>query len=292
MSQRKSIRQLVAEERPLVQPLAHDALTARLIQRAGFKAIGVGGSSLLAARYALPDIGLAALGEMATGIADIVAATDLPVTVDGDDAYGDVKSVVHMTELYARMGVSGIVIEDQVRVSKQPGDAGALAVVPVEIMVQKLRAAKAACGGADLQIVARCDAYQLEGLQGALRRADRYLQAGADGIFVPAVPHVHELAEIGRKFRGVHLLIAIFEGRKTWLSPAELYAMGFNHVVFPGVLISRVVHAVDTALRQLKDFAEGKAPMPPAADPDATRVALEEAVLFEKWKAIHRQFTG
>jgi 2-methylisocitrate lyase-like PEP mutase family enzyme len=86
-----SIRQLAASEKPLITPLAHDAMSARLIQRAGFKAMAIGGSALLAARYGLPDIGLAALGEMSDGIRDIVEATDLPLMVDGDDGYGDAK---------------------------------------------------------------------------------------------------------------------------------------------------------------------------------------------------------
>ena len=161
MGARPSLRHLVERERPLVTPLAHDALTARLIARAGFRAMAVGGSALLAARYGLPDIGLAGLGEMAAGIQDIVAATDLPVTVDGDDGYGDVRSVVRMVEVYARLGVAGIVLEDQVRVAKQPGDAGAVGVVPVEEMIQKLGAAVAACRGTDIQVIARCDAAVL-----------------------------------------------------------------------------------------------------------------------------------
>lgn len=290
MTTKQSIRELVRTQKPLVQPLAHDALTARLIERAGFKAVAIGGSSLLAARYGLPDIGLAALGEMAAGIGDIVAATGLPVSVDGDDGYGDAKSVIHMVELYARMGVSSIVLEDQVRVSKQPGDSGAVAVVSVDVMTRKIAAAKSAAGGEAIQLVARCDAYQLEGLAGAMRRAEAYLKAGADGLFIPAVPTVPELAEIGRNFRGNHLMNAMFEGRKTWLPPAEYYAMGFNHVVFPGAVISRVTDATSSALRQLADFAAGSSAMTPLADAAGVQSALEEAVRFNKWKAAHKRF--
>src|SRR5258708_24498803 len=121
----KSLRQVAAEERPLVTPVAHDALTARLIARAGFKAIAIGGSSMLAARYGLPDLGLAALGEMVDGAREIVAATDLPCIIDADDGYGDVKSVRRTMELYQRLGVAGIILEDHARDTKQPGDAKA-----------------------------------------------------------------------------------------------------------------------------------------------------------------------
>lgn len=281
-----SLRRLIAEEKPLITPLAHDALTARLIARAGFRSIGIGGSVLLAARYGLPDIGLAALGEMAAGIQDIIAATDLPVMVDGDDGYGDVKSVAHMVEVYARLGVSGIVLEDQVRVAKQPGDAGAVGVVAADEMVQKLKVAVATSSGTEIQIIARCDAYRLEGLQGAMGRAERYLDAGAHGIFIPGVPTVAELVEVGKRFYGAHLMIAVFEGRETWLPPAELYAMGFRQVVFPGLLIPRVVHCLDVALKDLKGHVDGRAPMPSFPGAKQAQTALQEALMFDKWKSI------
>jgi 2-methylisocitrate lyase-like PEP mutase family enzyme len=283
---RTSLRALIQQEKPLVTPLAHDALTARLIARAGFRAIAVGGSGLLAARYGLPDVGLAALGEMAAGIQDILAATDLPALVDGDDGYGDIRSVVHMVEVYARLGVSGIVLEDQVRGVKQPGDAGAVGVEPVETMAAKLRAAVAACRGTEMQILARCDAVALEGLEGAMRRADRYLAAGAHGLFIPGVATVAGLREVGRRFGGSHLMVAMFEGRETWLPPAELHAMGFRQVVFPGLLLARVVDALDRALRDLRAHADGRAPMPPLEDAGRPRVALEEALQLDRWRSI------
>jgi len=292
MPAKNSIRRLVATEPPLITPLAHDALSARLITRAGFKSIGIGGSGMLAARYGLPDIGLAALGEMVTGTADIVAATDLPVMVDGDDGYGDVKSVTHMVEVYSRMGVSAIVLEDQVREGKQPGDAGATAVVTPAAMVGKLKAAAAARSDPEMAIIARCDAFKLEGLDAAMRRAEQYLRAGADGAFIPAVQQAADLAAIGKRFRGAHLVAAIFEGRGTWLPPAELREMGFSQIVCPALLMTRIVRTIDTALAQYKAFTEGKAPMPPVEGADAARKALEEAVMIEKWKAVHDRFQG
>ena len=89
---RPTLRSALAAERPLVTPLAHDALSVRLIERAGFRAFAIGGSAMLAARYALPDLGIAALGEMGDGIRDIAAATSLPFLADGDDGYGDAKT--------------------------------------------------------------------------------------------------------------------------------------------------------------------------------------------------------
>jgi len=281
-----SLRRLVAEEKPLITPLAHDALSARMIEQAGFRAITVGGSAMLAARYGLPDIGLAALGEMAAGIQDIVAATELTVMVDGDDGYGDVKSVAHMVETYARLGVSGIVLEDQLRGDKQPGDSGAIGVADVADMLRKVKAAVSACSGTEMQIIARCDAYKPEGLDSAMRRAERYLDAGAHGLFVPGLKSVDELATLGRRFHGRHLVSAAFEGRDTWLPPAELYAMGFRQVVFPALLITRVANCIRVTLQQLRQHASGEAPMPALAETEQAQEALRRALRFDKWQSI------
>ncbi|HEY6893534.1 MAG TPA: isocitrate lyase/phosphoenolpyruvate mutase family protein, partial [Rhodanobacteraceae bacterium] len=117
---RPSLRTALAAEQPLVTPLAHDALSARLIERAGFRAFTIGGSAMLAARYALPDLGIAARGEMADGIRDIAMATPLPFLADADDGYGDAKSVARTVTTYEALGVGGMLIEDQRRDRKQP----------------------------------------------------------------------------------------------------------------------------------------------------------------------------
>ena len=179
-----SLRELHREHQPLVSPLAHDALSARLIEHAGFKTFNIGGSALLAARYALPDLGLAGFAEMLAGIRDIVEASKLPCLVDADDGYGDVKSVVRTIQGYEAAGVSGVLLEDQGREGKQPGAASARSVVPLEVMEQKLKAAMAARQNSDFVIIGRTDAYGAEGLDAALKRAERFLRLGADGIFV------------------------------------------------------------------------------------------------------------
>ena len=139
---------------------------------------------MLAARHALPDLGLAGFAEMLAGIRDIVDASKLPCLVDADDGYGDVKSVVRTIQGYEAAGVSGVLLEDQSRESKQPGATSARSVVPMEVMEQKLKAAMAARQNADFVIIGRTDAYGAEGLNVALKRAERFLRLGADGAFV------------------------------------------------------------------------------------------------------------
>src|SRR3546814_6405923 len=141
---RPTIREALAAELPLVTPLAHDALSSRLIEEAGFKAFAIGGSALLAARHAYPDIGLIGLTDMAQGIGDIAAASRLPFFADADDGYGDVKSVARTVAAYEALGVGGLLIEDQDRDRKQQRAEKEAAAADMPVIEAKLQTALAA----------------------------------------------------------------------------------------------------------------------------------------------------
>src|ERR1700742_3028710 len=140
MTVRPTWKDLLRQEQPLLLPCAHDALSARLIERAGFTAYSIGGFALVGSRYGIPDIGTAALGESSAGIRDIMAATDMPVLVDGDTGYGDVKNVAHTIEGYEAMGASAIFLEDQVA-PKRCGHMAGKDVIPADQMITKIKAA-------------------------------------------------------------------------------------------------------------------------------------------------------
>jgi 2-methylisocitrate lyase-like PEP mutase family enzyme len=284
---RTSLREAMRTERPLVTPLAHDALSARLIERAGFRAFAIGGSALLAARYALPDLGLAALGEMTDGIRDIAAATHLPFVADGDDGYGDAKSVVRTVEAYERLGVGAILLEDQRREHKQPRAEAAKGVCERTEIAQKLRTALAARRDADMLIIGRTDAYGALGLDEALARAEQFLALGVDGVFIAGLRTADEYARVGRTLHGALLSAAVFEGVGTpWLTPAELGAMGYGHVSFPSSLISRAVGTMEQTLRALRRHADGAERMAPAADSAHHRALLDDALDVARWRAL------
>jgi len=196
---RQIIDQAVKEKRFLVVPGAHDALSARIIQKLGFETYFIGGFPAVGARYGVPDVGLKGFGEIAACVRDIMAACDLPVFVDGDDGYGDVKNVVHTVQSYERMGVSAILIEDQLW-PKRCGHMVGKKVVPVELAEAKIRAACAERLDPETWILARTDARAVYDLDEALRRAERYARAGADGIFVEAPRSVAELEIVGKAF--------------------------------------------------------------------------------------------
>jgi len=287
-----SLRELHRTQRPLVSPLAHDALSARLIEQAGFKSFNVGGSALLAARHALPDLGLAAFGEMLAGIRDIVDASKLPCMVDADDGYGDVKSVVRTIQGYEAIGVSGVLLEDQSREGKQPGAAAARNVVPIAVIEQKLKAAMAARNDPDFVIIGRTDAYGAVGLDEALRRGEHFLKAGADGVFLAGLKTPEDYARVGKAFKGSWNCAAIFEGTTTpWLTPDELYDMGFSQIAYPNILVGRVAKAIEQGLARLTRLAGGDRNAFTGGDQELALKSLADALDLKKWNDIERKFS-
>ena len=269
---------------PLLLPCAHDALSARLIERAGFSAYSIGGYALVGARYAIPDIGLAAFGEISAGIRDIMAATRLPVLVDCDTGYGDVKNVTHTVQGYEAMGVSCIFLEDQVS-PKRCGHMAGKDVIPAQEMAAKIRAAAGSRRSSDFFIIARTDARAVHGLDDALRRGQLYLEAGADGLFIEAPQSVQELERIGRAFKGVPQLANMLEGggQTPVLSPAELSQLGFAMAAYPTTLIFRVARTIENALADLK---AGK----PAKGADSVDfTAFKDITGFANWARIEDQ---
>src|SRR5689334_7730668 len=160
-STRTSWKTLLGESGPLLLPAAHDALTARLIERAGFRAYQVGGFALAGARYAFPDIDLIHFYEENEAIRQIVAASSLPMLVDAGDGFGDVKNVTRTVRGYEELGASAIFIEDQ-RAPTRCGQMGTKEVVPVKEMVGKVRAAVAERRNQDTFLIARTDARGAE----------------------------------------------------------------------------------------------------------------------------------
>jgi 2-methylisocitrate lyase-like PEP mutase family enzyme len=291
---RPTFRQALASEQPLVTPLAHDALAARLIERAGFKAFAIGGSAMLAARHAYPDIGLIGMTDMTAGIRDIAASNALPFLADGDDGYGDVKSVARTVAAYEALGVGAILIEDQDRDRKQQRADKAAAVVDLAAIEQKLKAALATRRSEDMLIIGRTDAYGALGLDEALRRAERFVKLGVEGVFVAGLRTESDYERVGRALKGTPFLsAAMFEGSGTpWLAPKDLGAMGFTQVSFPVSLMFRAVATITEALAALRRHADGTAPLAPLANASTARETLDDAVDLARWRAIEAIYRG
>jgi 2-methylisocitrate lyase-like PEP mutase family enzyme len=279
---RKTWRELLDSEGCLVLPGAHDALSARLIERAGFSAYIVGGYPLVGARYGVPDIGLAGLGEMSDGVRDIMRGSSLPVMIDGDHGYGDVKNVTNTVRTYERLGASAIFLEDQV-MPKRCGHMAGKDVVEPEVMEKKLRAA-AAARETDLFIVARTDARAIHGLDDALRRCERYIAAGADGVFVEAPETVEELETIVKAFDVPQMCNMLVNGRTPILSNRELADMGYAMVIHGINLVMRAARAFQDSLAAIRDDA------PEPAEYYAGFEEFKQIMGFDDWAAVEEEF--
>jgi 2-methylisocitrate lyase-like PEP mutase family enzyme len=255
MTHAARLRQLLAGE-AFIAPGCYDAFTALLIEQAGFACAYLSGASVAFTRLGRPDIGLTTLTEVADVVGNIRDRVALPLIVDGDDGFGNAINVQRTVRLFERRGASAIQLEDQAA-PKRCGHLAGKRLVGTAEMVGKLRAALDARQSADTVIVARTDAVAVEGLAAGLDRAEAYLAAGADVLFVEALQDRDQLAEAGRRFGGrVPLLANMVEGGRTPLLPLpELAALGFRLAIYPGAMVRVLGFAGAAYLRTLR--AEG-----------------------------------
>src|SRR5215472_1006032 len=274
MSRRRSFRQAldraVAAKRLLVVPGAYDALSALLIERTGFDCMFVGGFPVAGARYGVPDIGLAGFTDIASAVRDIIAASNVPVLVDADDGYGDVNNAVHTVNSYERMGASAVFLEDQAW-PKRCGHMAGKKVVPAEVMEAKIKATMAERLNPETLICVRTDARAVLGLDEALRRAERYIKAGAEAIFVEAPESVAELEKVAKSFDVPQFANPLVGGRTPILTPKEFEQLGFNAICFG---LETIMHAAKAMKIVLEDMRAG------------TFALRDQGMGFEEFKAL------
>ena len=178
---RQDLRRLLVAPGPLVVPFAYDAFSARLIERAGFSAVGVSGSAVAASLLGVPDVGLMSREEVVGQARRIAATISLPVIADADTGYGGPLQAARTVQDLEAAGVAGLFMEDQ-RDPKRCGHLAGTEVIPTDEMVGKLTAALESRADPNFVIIARTDAIESEGLEGAALRARTYLDAGADAV--------------------------------------------------------------------------------------------------------------
>jgi len=245
------VRERLKQKRILIAPGVYDALTALLAERAGFEALYLSGASIAYTRLGRPDIGLVTANEVADTLANICARVRVPVIVDADTGYGNALNVMRTVKAFERAGAAAIQLEDQ-SLPKRCGHLDGKTLVSADEMVGKIKAAVDARDKA--LIVARTDAIAVEGFNAAIARAERYLEAGADVLFVEALRSVEDMEMAATRFAGrVPLLANMVEGGKTpVLSAAELEKIGFRIAIFPGATARRVAFAVQQLFETLK----------------------------------------
>ena len=282
---RATWRELMDSGKLQMLPTAHDALAAKLIEKAGFTSYQIGMFAVVGARFGFPDIDLAQFGENSQSAREIIAASDLPVLVDCDDAYGDVKNVTHVVRSYERMGASAIFIEDQAS-PKRCGHMAGKQVVPAEILVDKIKAALNARDSEDLFVIARTDSRESLGLDEALRRGEMYFNAGADGLFIEAPHDEKEIEKIASTFKGKPMAVNMLEGggRTPLIPPADLHAMGFSMLFLPTSLIFVAAKAIQGALKSLQ------AGTYPVQETGLTFAEYEDIVNLPYWAGIEETY--
>jgi 2,3-dimethylmalate lyase len=211
---------------------------------------GFGTSASLLGR---PDVGLLTMQEMAANARRIAAAAGVPVIADADTGYGNPINVIRTVQEYELAGVAGLHLEDQVA-PKRCGHMEGKQVIPVEEMLEKLRAAVEARRNPDFVLIARTDARAVEGLEAALERGHRYREAGADVLFIEAPQSDAEIAQVAAAFPGTPLLFNYAEGGKTPAVGYErLRELGFKIVIFPISTLLAATKAMREVLARIRE---------------------------------------
>jgi 2-methylisocitrate lyase-like PEP mutase family enzyme len=248
-----SLKSLLQRPQPLLAPGVYDALSALVAEQAGFEALYLSGASIAYTRLGRSDIGLTTATEVAQTLAHITDRVGLPVIVDGDTGFGNALNVQRTVRDFERAGAAMVQLEDQ-GFPKRCGHLDGKTVITAAEMCGKLRAALDARRSEATLILARTDAVAVEGLPAALERAERYLECGVDALFIEALRDPAQMREACARFSSrVPLLANMVEGGKTpVLGVAELGALGFRIVIFPGGTARAVAHTLQRYYVALK----------------------------------------
>ncbi|MSO65068.1 MAG: oxaloacetate decarboxylase [Alphaproteobacteria bacterium] len=237
----------------VVAPGCFDAFSAMMVARAGFSVAYVTGASIAYTRLGMPDIGLVSMNEVAQTVSLISERVEIPLIVDGDTGYGNALNVRRTVRLFETSGAAAIQLEDQT-FPKRCGHLKGKTVVPTGEMVGKIKAAVDARRSSDFLIVARTDAIAVNGFADAIDRAERFVEAGADVLFIEAPETEQQQRDMCQRFKGrAPLLANMVEGGATPLKTAgELQDLGYGLVIFPGGLFRAYSHMAGEYLATLK----------------------------------------
>jgi methylisocitrate lyase len=235
----------------VVAPGVFNALTAKMVERSGFQAAYITGAGLTNAMTAMPDIGLLSMTELAQQTAYIASAMCLPLIVDADTGFGGPLSVARSVRELERAGAAAIQIEDQ-QDPKRCGHLAGKRLIPAKAMTEKIRSAAKARKDPDFIIIARTDARGVEGLQGAIDRALRYRDAGADMIFPEALESASEFSRFADRVKAPLMANMTEFGKSPYLSVRDFDRLGYRLVIFPMTIFRVMMKSAEAALHELK----------------------------------------
>ena len=255
MRKTTQLKELLKAKEILVMPGAYDCLSAKLIENAGFKAIQCSGYGYAASLLGQPDCGLMTFTEVLNHTRNLVKSVNIPVMADGDTGYGNVVNVVRTVQEFEDCGCAGMNLEDQVW-PKRCGHMSGKEIIPMEEMVQKVKAAAWARRDGDFVINARTDARQMYGPEEVVRRAKAYWEAGADLIFLEAPQDKNELQYYADQLvpNGIRISANMLDGGRTPIkSFKELENMGYSRCSVPVMTTYAAAMGVQKALTKMMD---------------------------------------
>ncbi|WP_422366029.1 isocitrate lyase/PEP mutase family protein [Pelagibius sp.] len=278
------LRKILAKPGLTQMPCCFDALSARLIERAGFPVTFMSGFAVSAARLGLPDTGLISYGEMLDQGRNICAATGIPVIGDGDTGYGNAVNVKRTVAGYAQAGFAAVMIEDQVWPKRCGHTRGKAVVDHAEAMARVQAAVDARNEGADILILARTDARGTDGLDEALRRVEGFQRLGADILFLEAPKSEAEMRAFCSAVDRPTLANLVEQGETPLLAPAALEEIGYKLAAYPLTLLSVAMRAMEEALATFKDGRHPEALL--------TFAELRQRVGFEDYYSEEERYAG
>ena len=251
MSSASRLRELLSSNKLITMPGCYDAMSARLIERAGFEATFMGGFAVSASRIGMPDTGLISYTEMLDQGTNICAAVSIPVIGDGDTGYGNALNVQRTVRGYARAGFACVMIEDQVAPKRCGHTRGKQTVDREEARARIQAAVDAREAGNDILVMARTDANATEGFDEALERARMFIEVGADITFLEAPTDEEQMRTYCAEVPGYKMANMVEQGDTPLLSPAALQEIGYNIAIYPITLILAGIQAMEQALAAL-----------------------------------------
>ena len=247
------LRTLIASGEFLPMPCCFDALSAKLIEQAGFNLTFMSGFAASASRLGAPDLGLMSYGEVVDQARNIAEAIKIPMIADGDTGYGNAMNVKRTVSGLARAGCAGVLIEDQIA-PKRCGHTPGKDVVSREEAFDRIQAAvDAKADGADILIMARTDANHTHGIEEAINRAQVFHEIGADILFVEAPKDINEMQLICSEIPGCKMANIVEGGLTPNLSMRELSDLGYQIAAYPLTLLSSSMRAMKSTLELMKD---------------------------------------
>ena len=255
MSHAKALRAALVKGHCLRAPGVYDGLTALLAEQAGFELGFVSGACIAFARHGRPDMGLVSMSEVADSVALMRERVALPLIVDIDTGFGNALNVQRTVRVFERAGASALQVEDQV-MPKRCGHMAGKQVIAASEMVGKIKAALDARHDADTLIIARTDALGVTGFDDALDRAEQYLQAGADALFIEAPKSIEQMHEITRRFAArIPLVHNLVEGGGSPVSDATtLEQIGYRIALYPAALLHLFVPQAQALLAHIRQY--------------------------------------